>query len=335
MSNRLWIPSAKHGCALVLGWSLSLAAQAMGGLPASGGSTAGTAGTSANSATAASYTKTRYPVVFTHGLFGFDTIGPVDYFYGVPAALRADGATVYTTKVSAANTSEVRGEQLLAELRRLKAVHGHQKFNLIGHSHGGHSVRYVAAIAPELVASVLTVGSPHQGTAVADVMARAIDTTNTTPLVAGFFNMFSRVIDALGSGVKLPQNSDGALRSLSTAGSTAFTKRFPQGAPTSTCGTGAGLVNGVRYYSLSGTGTTTNLMDPDAALGLTAILFGGKANDGLVDRCSSRWGEVLRDNYPWNHMDEVNQSFGLRGWGSPDPVAVYRSHANRLKLSGL
>jgi hypothetical protein len=77
------------------------------------------------------------------------------------------------------------------------------------------------------------------------------------------------------------------------------------------------------------------LLDPtDALLGVGALSFGFSANDGLVGRCSSRWGVVLRDNYPWNHLDEVNQAFGLRGLFTPDPVAFYRSHANRLKTGG-
>jgi triacylglycerol lipase len=44
---------------------------------------------------------------------------------------------------------------------------------------------------------------------------------------------------------------------------------------------------------------------------------------------------VVRDDYPWNHLDEVNQAFGLRGLFSPDPVAMYRAQANRLKSLGL
>jgi triacylglycerol lipase len=92
----------------------------------------------------------------------------------------------------------------------------------------------------------------------------------------------------------------------------------------------------VRYYSASGTSVLTNLLDlSDPLLGLTALYFGGESNDGLVSRCSSHWGTVLRDDYPWNHLDEVNQMFGLRGWFTPDPVAFYRTQANRLKIAGL
>jgi triacylglycerol lipase len=67
---------------------------------------------------AAGYTQTRYPIVLVHGLFGFDNIGPVEYFYGIPSALRSGGATVYTPQVSAANSTEVRGEQLLLEVKK-------------------------------------------------------------------------------------------------------------------------------------------------------------------------------------------------------------------------
>lgn len=282
------------------------------------------------------YTQTRYPVVLVHGMLGFDAIGPVNYFYGVPSALRAGGATVYTPSVSALNTSELRGEQLLAQLRQLKAAYGHARFNLIGHSHGGPTVRYVAAVAPELVASVTTVGAPHAGSKVADGIEAAAAATGTTSLIASIVNAQGVLISWLSGEPQLPQQSLGSLASLNTRGAAAFNARFPQGAPTSDCGQGPAQVNGVRYYSVSGTGVVTQPLDPsDALLALTATFFGREANDGLVSRCSSHWGTVLRDDYPWNHLDEVNQAFGLRGLFTPDPVAFYRSQANRLKQLGL
>jgi triacylglycerol lipase len=44
---------------------------------------------------------------------------------------------------------------------------------------------------------------------------------------------------------------------------------------------------------------------------------------------------VIRDDYPWNHLDEINQVLGLIGPFAPHPVALYVAHANRLKLAGL
>ncbi len=281
------------------------------------------------------YTQTKHPIVLVHGLFGFDAIGPLDYWWGVPSSLRDGGAKVYVTQQSAANSSEVRGEQLLAELKKLKAAHGHQKFNLIGHSHGGHTIRYVAGVAPDLVASATSVGSPHAGTPVADTVAAALDGTGSTAVAAKLLDAFAGIISAL-SGASKPQNSEAALRSLTTKGSADFTKRFPAGKPSSACGSGESKVSDVRYYSAGGTGVLTNALDlTDAALGVSSLSFKGASNDGLVGRCSSRWGSVLRDDYPWNHLDEVNQAFGLRGLFTPDPVAFYRSHANRLKAAGL
>jgi triacylglycerol lipase len=61
------------------------------------------------------YTKTKYPIVLVHGLFGFDSFLGLDYFYGIPSALTRDGAKVYVAQVSAAHSTEVRGEQLLAQ----------------------------------------------------------------------------------------------------------------------------------------------------------------------------------------------------------------------------
>ena len=283
------------------------------------------------------YAKTRYPVVLVHGLLGFDAIGPINYFYGIPSALRSGAATVFTPEVSQANSTEVRGEQLLKQLQALKAQYGYTKFNLIGHSHGGNTIRYVASVAPDLVASVTSVGTPHAGSKTADGIAGIADATHTTGLANTLVNGLSQLIAFLsGNQADNPQNAFAALQSLGTAGAADFNRRFPQGAPTSACGQGAEVVNGVRYYSYGGTSVLTNAWDiSDVVLGTGALFFGFEQNDGLVGRCSSHWGKVLRDDYPWNHLDEVNQAFGLRGLFTPDPVAMYRAQANRLKTLGL
>ncbi len=57
----------------------------------------------------------------------------------------------------------------------------------------------------------------------------------------------------------------------------------------------------------------------------------GEPNDGLVSKNSSHWGKVIKDNYDWNHLDEINQVLGTIGKGAPEPAAFYIQHANRLK----
>jgi triacylglycerol lipase len=288
-------------------------------------------------ASAAGYTQTRYPIVLVHGLFGFDNIGPVEYWYGIPGALRADGARVYVAQVSAANSTEVRGEQLLAYVKQVVAATGAGKVNLIGHSHGGPTARYVASVRPDLVASVTSVGGVNKGSKVADLLIGiAPDGSLTRDVLVSINNGLAQMISFLSGGAGLPQNANAANVSLSTAGSLKFNAAHPQGVPTTACGEGAYQVNGVHYFSWSGAQPYTNLLDPmDPMLALTSLAFGFAKNDGLVASCSSRLGKVIRDDYAMNHMDEVNQTIGLVNLFETNPVTLFRQQANRLKGLGL
>ncbi|PKM23270.1 MAG: lipase [Gammaproteobacteria bacterium HGW-Gammaproteobacteria-14] len=288
------------------------------------------------------YTKTKYPIVLAHGMAGFDNIGPLDYWYQIPNELRKDGARVFITQVSSFESSEVRGEQLLRQVEEILAITGAAKVNLIGHSHGNQSIRYVAGVIPHRIASATSVGGPTKGSTAADLIMQASELpvigSPTTSLLTSVVNGFGWLI-GVGAGEKLPQDSYAGLQSLTTAGAAAFNAKFPAGVPTTACGEGAYSVNGVRYFSWSGTGTMTNLLDPSAyAMALTGLAFVGSAdsqNDGLVGRCSSRLGKVIRDNYYMDHLDEVNQILGLVSIFEANPKSVFRQHANRLKKAGL
>ncbi|HMY28877.1 MAG TPA: alpha/beta fold hydrolase, partial [Agitococcus sp.] len=117
------------------------------------------------------YTKTKYPIVLAPGVLGFEKlVGFIDYWYEIPSSIAYSGGKVYTTSASALNSSEARGEQLLAQVQNILAISGAQKVNLLGHSHGGFSVRYVATAIPSKVASLTMVHSPVKGSPVADML---------------------------------------------------------------------------------------------------------------------------------------------------------------------
>ena len=79
----------------------------------------------------------------------------------------------------------------------------------------------------------------------------------------------------------------------------------------------------------------THLLDvSDGSLRLSSFFY-DEDNDGLVGRCSSHFGQVIRDNYRMNHLDEVNQVLGLTSFFESSPPSVFRAHANRLKNAGL
>jgi triacylglycerol lipase len=273
---------------------------------------------------AATYAATKYPIVLVHGFMGFKDIFGVDYFYQVPAALRQNGAKVYVAALSEVNASSVRGEQLLQQMKQWAAADGVKKFNLIGHSQGGPTSRYVAGVAPDMVASVTTMASP---TVITDAQAA---NSNIESFVANYGSLveFAGSFVAWISGhASLPQDVT-ALRIKDELDD--YATRFPAGLPASYCGQGANLVGGIYYFSASGQGVKTNAWDiSDVAMQQT-----DEPSDGAVIACAAHLGKVIRDDYPWNHIDEMNHVFGLIGKGAPDPVQFYVTQANRLKTLG-
>jgi triacylglycerol lipase len=289
------------------------------------------------SAQASTYTKTKYPIVLVHGIFGFDDVLGIDYFYRIPYSLSRSGATVYVAAVSAANSSEVRGEQLLLEVQQILALTGAEKVNLLGHSQGAQTVRYVASVRPDLIASVTSVGGVNWGTPVADIVRNVVPQGSVSEsLVESIGNGLASILEWFSGNAGLPQDSVAALEVLTTLGSLAFNANYPEGVPDTYCGSGDLVAaNGVEYFSWSGGSAFTNVFDVlDGPLLATSFAF-NEANDGLVSSCSSHLGYVLKDNYRMNHIDEVNHTFGIHHLFETDPITLYRKHANRLKNRGL
>jgi triacylglycerol lipase len=276
------------------------------------------------------YTATRYPIVLIPGFLGFtEILGTVEYFAGVADALEESGARAYQVSVSQAATSPMRANQIILQLDALRNATGAAKFNLIGHSQGGFEARVVAAIRPDLVASITTVGSPHGGTSVA-TSASAIPLgvgSAAVGALADFFRLLSGSSDA--------NDAKAVLEFLSPSSMHAFNAVYPAGLPTTPCGEGPAAVNGIPLYSWGGVAWLTNpvdLLDP------VWLLFGMQtfeANDGLVPRCGSHFGQVIRDDYPYNHIDEANMIFGLVMPLGPNPKSLYRAQANRLQNVGM
>ena len=295
------------------------------------------------SAATTTYAATKYPIVLVHGWLGFSQFGgAVDYFYQVPATLSANGATVFAPAVSPVNSNEVRGEELLSSVRTILAVTGAQKVNLIGHSQGAPTARYVAGVIPSSVASVTSISGANKGGPLSDVFLAVANNQIlgglASSVVGGIMNALGSAIGSI-SGQSFPISTTAAMTSLSTAGAQAFNKKFPNGVPATACGSGVASANGQLYYSWTGSSAgITNMFDPlDYALTIFASAFAiaPAPNDTLVSTCSAHFGTVLRDNYPWNHLDAVNQTLGLLGAGVPNPVQVILDHANRLKQAGV
>ncbi|MEZ4288836.1 MAG: hypothetical protein R3A47_12010 [Polyangiales bacterium] len=102
------------------------------------------------------------------------------------------------------------------------------------------------------------------------------------------------------------------------------------------CGDGAHEENGIRDVLVERHRRANQRarFPTDPLMALTSVVF-SERNDGLVGRCSSHFGEVLRDTYFQNHLDEVGLMFGLISPFTANPKSIFRAHANRLKNEGL
>ena len=99
----------------------------------------------------------------------------------------------------------------------------------------------------------------------------------------------------------------------------------------------------MHYYSWSGIikgsrlAESLNLLDPlHNALRVFDSFFTRETreNDGMVGRFSSHLGQVIRSDYPLDHLDTINHM--ARGSRRRiNPVELYIEHAKRLKEAGL
>ena len=286
--------------------------------------------------------QTKHPIVLVPGIFAFDTIAGVDYWHKIPSALQNEGARVYVPKINAFDSSAKRGEALIAQLDSIRAASGGsiQKFNLIGHSQGGLTSRYVMNVRPDLVASLTTLHSPHKGSALADV-ATGVAPAGT--LIGTTFDVFANAVGNLVNLLSNNKRSQSDIRAMlaefNKNGSAAFNSKFPAGVPTTACGVGPDQVtlNGqsIALFSWSGTAPLTNALDiSDPLFGITSLAT-GEANDGVTGRCSSHFGKVLKDNYLMNHIDANNHVFGLVSLFETNPKTLFVNQASRLKNLGL
>jgi triacylglycerol lipase len=262
-----------------------------------------------------------YPIVLAHGFFGFEKFAGQDfltYFYGVKQTLEDEGEIVFTPSVDPFNSSDFRGAQLAERIEEIVAKTGYAKVNIIGHSQGGLDARVAANLRPDLVASVVTVATPHGGSPIADVVLGLVDDPNAQGVIGDLFKLIGAPLyDEIGNetDVILP------LQLFSKPGIAAFNKAHPDSP-------------GVFYASVAGRtdlhiggdacdadvalpfitdwADTLDTTDPLMSL-CEGILDGGFGdpypNDGLVRVVDSKRGQFW-GCLPTDHLDEVGQLFG-------------------------
>jgi triacylglycerol lipase len=261
-----------------------------------------------------------HPIVLAHGMFGFEHLADLeglDYYFKVQETLEDNGHAVLVKEVDPFNDSYVRGEQLLGHIETFVEDGGHEKVNIIAHSQGGLDARYVAHHRPDLVASVITVSTPHGGTPVADIVVELVENERFRDLVDALVRLVGKpLFDEVGNKTSLFR----PLENFSEEGIARFNEQITD-------------QPGVLYASVAG--RTANKLgelacaapdapdfidewrdvgdpvDPFLAVSETIVSEADDEipNDGLVRVEDAKWGLFL-GCVPADHLDEVGQLVG-------------------------
>ncbi len=116
---------------------------------------------------------TRYPIILVHGIVLKDFLF-FRAFGRISDVLRADGNTVYSSRIDGFGTIETNAAQLKEEILQILSETGAEKVNIIAHSKGGlDSKRMIRELGMEdRVASLTTLCTPHKGSPIATNLLR-------------------------------------------------------------------------------------------------------------------------------------------------------------------
>jgi len=192
--------------------------------------------------------KTLYPIVFAHGMAGFDDILGYDYWgddYGYYVLDPYENWDIdwyqksFVASVQPFQSSEQRGYQLYQDILGYMASSGAQYVNIVGHSQGGLDLRKAAkslytAKGRNVVKYGISISSPHRGSPIAKYVL------NMYPGVQSILETLAEYFGDIvyGSG----NNANAALKQLVhndwpgdgiTTGTAAFNAAYRRAPPTS------------------------------------------------------------------------------------------------------
>ncbi|KAH8670827.1 putative triacylglycerol lipase [Xylariales sp. PMI_506] len=268
------------------------------------------------------YATPRHPIVLAHGLLGFaelrvagSWLPPVHYWHGISEALTANGVEVITAAVPPSGSIEQRAEKLGQQIAR---VAGGKSVNIVAHSMGGLDARYmISQLKPPSVdvRSLVTVASPHHGSAFADYLFDEIGAER----LPGLYNLVERVGFETGAFSQLTQKYM----------SQEFNPKTPDNPD-------------VRYFSYGAMMERPSLFSPFRQSQRVLEKLEGP-NDGLVSVQSSMWGDYKGTLVGVSHLDLINWTNRLR-WTmrklvgkNPtfNAIAFYLDIADMLAKEGL
>ncbi|KAK0614986.1 Alpha/Beta hydrolase protein [Bombardia bombarda] len=245
------------------------------------------------------YATPNHPIVLAHGLLGFDSlqlpgpsylpsIPPIHYWRGIREALSSHcGVEVITASVPPSGTIEQRAAKLAADISAQAAG---KSVNIIAHSMGGLDARYMisqlAGPAGVDVKSLVTVATPHHGSAFADYLIDEIGPSYLPRL----YDMWERTTGW----------EPGAFAQLTRR---YMDEEFNEKVKDR---------EGVRYFSYGAMVRGRPPLFSPFRMSHKVLKRLEGPNDGLVSVESSKWGVYKGTLVGVNHLDLINWSNRLR-----------------------
>lgn len=290
--------------------------------------------------------RTTYPVVFAHGMAGFDNILGYDYwgddygtFVGDPCDAFLEvycngdidaGQKAYVAQVQPFQTSEVRGLDLANDIEGFLATAGASRVNLVGHSQGGLDIRKAARVLYErrgytVVSQAISISSPHRGSPVAKYILDL--KPGVTSVIAALAKYYGDIVyqsgnDAFAGAKQLVYNDYSSTDGVTT-GMRAFNAKYPvdsryasrySSLVTAQDGLSVNpalyLLNSL-FYDIDGDGWCADDCDNDGAGGKGDGNRNDRDDDGLVGVNSQQMGYRLRYTEHLFSLDSISTNTTL------------------------
>mmetsp|Transcript_33915 Transcript_33915/g.57010 ORF Transcript_33915/g.57010 Transcript_33915/m.57010 type:complete len:296 (+) Transcript_33915:111-998(+) len=246
---------------------------------------------------------TKYPVIFAHGLLGFDNLKVANfalpYWRGILEDLRESGCEAYVTRVPPTASIASRAAKLGESISKITKDSG--KVNVIAHSMGGLDARYFIAKqgGGDVVASLTTLATPHRGSTFADYVIKRAPRLESMVQVLGLIET-------------------GALANLSTTYVQDVFNNEVKDDPR------------VLYQSVSASVPVKDI-SPLWKFSAKIIEEQEGPNDGLVSVSSARWGIDL-GTIECDHLELINWYIRRDGRSS---LQLYRNIVKKISQEGL
>jgi triacylglycerol lipase len=294
----------------------------------------------------ASAARTTYPVVFAHGMGGFNNLLGYDYWgddYGTFVGDPCDelleiycngdidsGQKAYVAQVQAFQTSEARGLDLANDIEGFMTTAGASRVNLIGHSQGGIDIRKAARVLYErrgytVVSQAISISSPHRGSPVAKyILDLGPGVTSVINALATYFGdiIYQSGNDGIAGAKQLVYNDYSSTDGVTT-GMRAFNAKYnvdsryaSRYASLMTAQDGLS-VNPALYllsnvlYDIDGDGYCVDDCDNDGAGGMGDGYRNENDDDGLVGINSQQMGYRLRYTENLFSLDSISTDTNL------------------------